>query len=241
MAVTLAYRLFVARRASQRNSGDKTLRTYLESIQPDALVDIVMAQVATDPRLWERLSSAAVAAGAGIDEQRWRRQIDAAFEIDDFVDYREVESWVAEASNLIRRLAELIDGGQAASVVALAEHAYRCCCDAIGSIDDSDGQLGWIASEIGEVHLAACEAARPDPVGLAQRLVAFELESELDAFHQAAATYDEVLGIAGLVEYRRIIEPLWAAVLAPAGQSRGDHYAVREAIIGIALASGESR
>ncbi len=31
-------------------------------------------------------------------------------------------------------------------------------------VDDSDGEMGGVLGRLQEVHLAACEAARPDPV-----------------------------------------------------------------------------
>jgi hypothetical protein len=49
-----------------------------------------------------------------------------------------------------------------------------------------------------ELHLAACRAAPPDPVALAERLVSARLNTGWDVFADGPATYAHVLGPAGL-------------------------------------------
>jgi uncharacterized Zn finger protein len=89
------------------------------------------------------------------------------------------------------------------------------------------------------MHLAACETAQSDPVVLAGRLVDLELTSELDAFHRDAATYADVLGVVGLAEYRRLIEPAWNESDSSEDQTASRDYMIREAMIGVTLASGD--
>jgi hypothetical protein len=74
--------------------------------------------------------------------------------------------------------------------------------------------LTGISDRLSDLHLRACAEGSPDPVALARRLVELELTSDLDGFHRAAATYTEVLGDAGLDEYRRIVESRWEKVAA---------------------------
>lgn len=45
------------------------------------------------------------------------------------------------------------------------------------SVDDSDGAMGGLLERVQELHLAACEVARPDPVNLATRLFAWSSET----------------------------------------------------------------
>lgn len=96
-------------------------------------------------------------------------------------------------------------------MVVLAEHAHRNADAAIGYMDDSDAWLSDISFRLGQLHQRACRVARPDPAELSRRLVDLELTSELDAFHRAAASYEDVLGKAGIAEYRRLVEPRWRA------------------------------
>ena len=79
-------------------------------------------------------------------------------------------------------------------------------------VDDSDGEMGGILGRLGDLHLAACEVARPDPVLLAGRLFAWELGGQWDVFTGAVLTYADVLGETGLAEYRRRAEVEWATV-----------------------------
>lgn len=217
--------------------------SYVESLSPRELADLVMEQAHRDWRLRERLAAkAAAAGGARIDLARWPRRIDAAFAPSgNFVPYGEAAGWAGAVNDVIDALEELLDAGCAGAVVPLAEHAHRKADDAVQYVDDSDGWLSAISSRLGSLHLRACEREAPDPVELARRLVELELTSELGAFHRAAATYGTVLGPTGIAEYRRRVEPKWRKLGLDTDRSTrtSSSFPVREAMIGVALASGD--
>lgn len=121
----------------------------------------------------------------------------------------------------------------------LAEHAHRLADAAIQYVDDSDGCLTDISSRLGELHLRACELGDPDPLDLAHRLVDLELTSELDAFHQAALTYADILDDEGLAEYRRVIEPRWAALDSGGDRWSSGPFRIRNAMVAVARAGGD--
>jgi SWIM zinc finger len=206
----------------------------------DELVALVLAQAESDWRLRvQLLARAAAATSSPIDERAWRRRIESAFApYEDYVHYREAAGWARDVDEILQSVGDLIET-HPAQAIALLEHAYGQANAAIQWIDDSDGYLTTIAADIGEFHLAACEAARPDPAELARRLVDLELTSELDAFHRAAATYAGVLGTVGLAEYRRLIEPDCNRSTADSDRSSSGNYEIREAMIGVAIASGD--
>jgi len=102
----------------------------------------------------------------------------------------------------------------AAEVIELAEYALAAVDNTMGSVDDSDGHMGGILERLRELHHAACKKAKPDPEALAERLVAWELRSDGDTFHGAAATYADVLGKRGRAVYRKLAEAAWARVAA---------------------------
>ena len=87
--------------------------------------------------------------------------------------------------------------------------------------------------------MRACAAAGFAPDVLAQRLAKLELGSELDTFHRAALTYSDILGPTGIDEYRRMIEPRFAAVASEEDWSP-ERFRVRNARIGVALAARDS-
>jgi tetratricopeptide (TPR) repeat protein len=122
---------------------------------------------------------------------------------------------VATALNAI---ADLAAGEHAGTVLRLAEHAIDRVERAIESIDDSDGHCGALLEQARDIHLAACRAVHPDPVALARNLFDREMNGEYDTFHRAAATYEKVLGKAGLAEYRRLAREAWQK-LPPADRS----------------------
>ncbi len=222
------------------NPGDEaTLRAYVGGMDAERLAELLLEQAKADWRLRERLlAEAAAAAGATIDLAAWRHRLEAEFETGDFVEYAEAASWAHDVHGVLNALAELLDLGHADAVVVLAEHAWRLAENAIDFVDDSDGWLTGISAQLGELHHRACAEAKVDPVALARRLVELELGSELDAFHRAAARYADVLGDAGVAEYRRLIEPRFDALPAGDAFSTG-RFRVTQAMVGVALASGD--
>ena len=168
------------------------------------------------------------------------RRIDDAFApYGDFVDWREAEGWASGIDEVIDALGDLCDAGHPARVTVLAEHAHRRADEAIQYVDDSDGWLTGISTRLAYVHLRACAAAALDPVELAGRLVELELTSELDGFHRAAAVYADVLGEAGLEAYRDLLEPRWRNIDTHTDDWSGDTFAIRQAMVGWALGTGD--
>jgi hypothetical protein len=103
-------------------------------------------------------------------------------------------------------LDELLASGQPETVIQLAEHALRALEAAIERVDDSGGGTHEVVERLEELHHQACLAARPDPAALAERLLAWELESAFDIFDRAVVRYADVFGEAGLDRYRELAE-----------------------------------
>ena len=107
------------------------LRSFVESLPVDALVELVMEQTRDDWRLRERLTAQAAAElGAGIDLASWRQQLTTAFAAsgyDDcgFVDYRSATHWARGTHDALDALDDLLGAGHADAVVALCEHAHH--------------------------------------------------------------------------------------------------------------------
>lgn len=222
------------------SAADDELTGYVSGLPHDRLVELVLESAASDWRMRERLGAEArIARGQSPDLGGWRQRIRAAFEPDgDFVDYREAPGWARQVHDVIDALGELCDARHPGAVVLLAEDAHRRADEAMQYVDDSDGWLTDISQRLGELHLRACTEGSPDPVALAGRLVELELGSELIGFHRAAADYAEALGDAGLAEYRRLVEPRWRDVMDETDWSP-ERFALREAMVGVALAGGD--
>lgn len=224
-----------------RDDPAEMLADHVAGLDRARLVELVLDAAGSDWRLRERLVAEARAArGEGPDLGSWRARIDVAFApYDDFVTYREAAGWAGEVEETIDALEQLCDAGHPDAVALLVEHAHRRSDQAIQYVDDSDGWLSSISQRLSELHLRACTQGDPDPVELARRLADLELTSELDGFHRAATTYAGVLGQEGLAEYRRLIEPQWHELQPDSGDWSSERFTIREAMIGLALASAD--
>jgi hypothetical protein len=147
----------------------------------------------------------------------FRHAIDEALIANDYVSYREMYDYACNIGPVLDSLQDLLDDGHAEQVITLGEHAIDRAEDAVGYVDDSDGWMSGIAERLRDLHLAACEAAPPDPVALARILFDRERhDGDLEVFHGAASAYSDVLGERGLAEYQSLVQQEWDA-LPPLG------------------------
>src|SRR5262245_12851505 len=164
----------------------------------------------------------------GIDLVTYRRAIDEAVEVDEFVNYRSAYQYANGIEEVIDPVEELLKEGYADEVIELAQYALEAVEKAIGSVDDSDGNIGGILERLQDLHHRACKKAKPDPEALARRLFEWELRTDYDTFYGASETYADVLGRKGLAVYRTLAEAEWARVptLGP-GQRNSEEYSKR--------------
>lgn len=198
------------------------IRQYLKKKGVDALVETIVALAEQDNDLFRKLevASATAEAGGKTLAVRLRKAIDDATRIRDYVDYRAARGWASGVETVLDALAELASGAEAAFVLELAERAFERIESAIERIDDSDGYCGDLLERARDIHLTAARTAKPDPVTLARRLFAREMADGYGAFEGAADAYAEVLGEAGLVEFRRLAAEAWEK-LPPRQGGRG--------------------
>ena len=221
VAVGLAW-LANASDATAKKNGEKSAtpvvtlddaRVWLVKQDKSELVEIILDQAAMDARLRDRLLlQAAKSAGKGTNVAAIRNAIDRATRIGGFVDYRAAYDFSLGINQVVDSIADMLEQGFAAEVIELTEHALGRVEQATMNMDDSDGYMSGILSQLQEIHLAACRKTKPDPEELAERLFKWELRTHFDTFYGAANTYAELLGERGLVAYRRCAEAAWARV-----------------------------
>jgi len=208
----------------QRAEAVIDIRAHLAGLDHDALVELLVDRAAEDDLFDARLRMSAARATAGPPPLAvFRHALDEAFVVRDYVDYRHMYDYASTIDSALDSLQELLDDGHAEAVITLAEHAIDRAEDAVGYVDDSDGYMSGIAERLQDLHRDACAAAKPEPVALARTLFERERHSgDLDVFHDAAATYAEVLGAEGIAEYRRLAKAEWDALppLGPGQQER---------------------
>lgn len=164
-----------------------------------------------DDALYESLLlKARRAAGPASTIKGFREAIDRATETGGFVDWHDMPSYATGLENIVGALAELLQQGQAAALVELAEYAIARVEAACEYVDDSDGgEMTTTLERLGELHYKACLAARPDPVALAERLFKYEMAAEFDTYHNSLHRYARVLGKEGKARYKQLAEEEW--------------------------------
>jgi hypothetical protein len=146
-------------------------RAHLETLPQSELVDMLIDRAHEDEALARQLllRAARPASGATADVASMRTLIDQAFAYREFVPYREVGGYVRGIEEAIDALAALLAEGRADDVVALAEHALKSAERALDHLDDSDGLMADVIGRLEELHIDACQRARPDPVARASQ------------------------------------------------------------------------
>jgi uncharacterized Zn finger protein len=191
--------------------GEIDLRAYLSGLEHGALVELLADRAEQDGLFDARLRmQAARTTSESPSLGVFRNALDGAFQFDDYVDYRDMFTYASNIESTLDSLQGLLDDGHGTEVMALVEHAVDLAEGALGYVDDSDGYMSGIAERLRELHVSACVVAHPDPVALARDLFAREGDmGDLEVFYGALRTYSEVLGAAGIAEYRRLAETEW--------------------------------
>ncbi len=198
------------------------VRAQLLTRDKRALVELLMQQAVEDDDLRRRLlMEAASGDPKRLDLATYRQAIDEAVDVGGFVDYREAWDYARGIDAAIDGIEKLLKQGHAAEAIDLAEHALAAVEEAMGSVDDSGGEMGGILERLQALHHRACKKAKADPETLARRLFAWELRTDWDVFYGAAQTYADVFGKKGLAVYRTLAEAEWQGVPA-LGRGRDD-------------------
>jgi tetratricopeptide (TPR) repeat protein len=108
------------------------------------------------------------------------------------LDWRDPVEYAERLDGILDALEQHLDGGHADEVIWLAEHLLEA--------DES----GAASQATADLHLEACRQARPDPLGLAEALFAFE------RFDIAIPLYADLLGDAGRARYAELADAAWA-------------------------------
>lgn len=222
-------------RQRTRASPENDLRTFLEQQEKDSLIAMLMREAANNRSARERLQlEGARKRPAGVDVRAFRSSISNATRTGGFVDYYSAPRFARRIHQLIDSISTLLDDGHAKAVVELTEYTLKKLEKAIGEMDDSDGHMGDILTDLQELHHRACEKAGEDPKTLARRLFDWEMKSDWGFFHGAGEVYADVFGPAGLAEYRRLAEAEWIHLppLAP-GDNNHDRFGSRFRITSI--------
>jgi uncharacterized Zn finger protein len=145
---------------------------WLLSQEKETLANLLLEAATEHDLLRERLLRAvAKASGKALDFRVLRNAIKHATAMHDFSDWREVGSVCQDIQNSIAPLEGMLKDGYANEVIDLTEYALsRMGDNVLKQIDDSDAEICDIIETLQDLHFAACEVARPNPLELAKRL-----------------------------------------------------------------------
>jgi uncharacterized Zn finger protein len=211
------------------------IREHLRAKGIDRLVEMVVRLAEHDPSLLKELELSAVSAAADDTTllAQFKKAITDATRTHGYVEYSKMHDWVQGLDGLLDQIADLVENGRAGVVLPLLDHFFVRMDEALENVDDSDGGGGEVYARAREIHLAACDKAKPDPVKLARALFAREVESQWEFFHGASVAYEDVLGEIGLAEYRSLASKEWQKMpplRATGQQARDDQYSARYAL-----------
>ncbi len=222
------------------------IRAHLAGKPNAALVAMIVELAERDPALFRKLEIASAADGA--DEKtlaaRLMKAIDQATATRDFIEYGEADAWAQGVDEALDAL-EALDSKHDGLVFKLAERAIDGIESAIESMDDSNGECGALLERARDIHIQAARGARPDPVALARDLFERETGEGYGTFNGAAWLYAEVLGEAGLAEYRRLATEAWEKLPPRTGRGpqkvEGDYAGLSEILDRFAERDGDIR
>ena len=198
------------------------IRDHLRAQGVDALVETIMTLAERDLALFRDLELAAAMDGKDDDTlfSSFARAIADATRTPGFIEYDQMRTWSADVNAVLARIDDLIGRDRAGLALRLLDNFFACMGQALQSVDDSNGHGGRLLTRGAELHLKACRAACPEPIALARDLFRRETEGEWGTFHGASRTYRDLLGTAGLAEYRRLAEVAWADIKPLRGGAR---------------------
>jgi uncharacterized Zn finger protein len=182
----------------------------LQQEDKETLIRWLLAWAEEYPGLQERLVMAAARRmGSTVLIAQTRKSLEKALRIQRFVEYRDMPTYAAGVEDAINGIEGLLECGEATAVVEMCERGLNGLADAVEDTDDSDGYINGLTEQLQELHLQACQTARPDPEALGEKLFLLEWKAAYGEWHGAAEKYQHVLGTKGLEAFRKRAEMEW--------------------------------
>ncbi|MFF6776051.1 SWIM zinc finger domain-containing protein [Streptomyces sp. NPDC012637] len=190
------------------------LDAWLMGLSREDLLALVREEMDEDGNLRRRLELRAASARgdvAGI-RSRVRELLDIGpFAQYGYVEYADAGAYADQAGQAVTAIRSLTASGQATDATVLAREAIGLLGSVVERVDDSDGRLGQVGTDLADAHHEACRAARPDPEELAQWLVAHALDEAADLTDVDPLDYEDLLGERGMAALRRYAVDAWQA------------------------------
>jgi uncharacterized Zn finger protein len=188
----------------------EVIQSFLQTKDAHELRDLLMEASQQSKPLRDKLLLMARTSG-GADLASLRDAVRHATRVSGFLGWNETARYAQQLEDLAKMLAARIADGDK-GLVEVIELAIHKAEQALLHIDDSSGYVMPAILGLQKVHLASCVALRPDPVKLAQRLFARQMEGEWDTFHAVLPQYRTALGNEGMKRYEELLRARWDAL-----------------------------
>ncbi len=189
------------------------LAAHLSAQSHERLVELLTELAERDVELRNRLLLEATSAGTGpVDAASYRRSFSDALRSGSAARRdgpRTSGAWARGVHQVTESIGALLAAGHAEEVIGITEYALGRVDVTMSRVDDSSGWFSQVLMDLEALHHAACEPVRPDPVALARKLFAMEVDTEWDILIDSAKRYADLLGDEGLAEMRRLAEERW--------------------------------
>jgi uncharacterized Zn finger protein len=206
----------------------QSLVAWLTSRTKDELLAELLELAADDRDLRRRLELRAATEQA--DVEAVRNAVRRMAWVNDYIGDDQAREYADDVSRAADAISELIDAGAAAAAVDVTRDAIYWFRQSLERVDDSSGYAGSAGYDLLRVHLAGCQAARPDPVELAGYLADLLL-TDNHFLRPALRDYEELLGDAGLAALHERI--------AQAYDASPDDYLARHLMESVLQAEGD--
>ncbi len=197
----------------QKHDPWQQIREYLSVQQPETLIELLLEVAVRDDVLYRSLLLNAECKADPINaDNAFRKAIDDATHIPDFLDWEETHSFAFGLGQVIDSLEEMLAPERAATLTELSEYAIVRIEQTLEQVDDSEGEVGDVLLRLSDLHLEACELAKPEPIALAERLFRYETTLPFGSFSGSANIYRNVLGDSGWQHFRNMAEAAWSQI-----------------------------
>jgi uncharacterized Zn finger protein len=199
----------VPRHIEATRAGRQALQSWLESLSKEELLAEVLVLLDGDRDLRRRFELRAASVNA--DSVAIRRAVRELIlqPHRGYIEYGEAYGYASDVLKAAAAIGDLADAGGAGDAIGIAREAIGLLAGALASVDDSSGAVREAGYELLNVHLRACEAAPPDPAGLAGYLADLLLHDDA-GLEPYLGDYAGLLGEEGFAVVRGRITAAYA-------------------------------
>jgi uncharacterized Zn finger protein len=194
---------------------------YLDAQPAEALRTLLLQEAARDKQFRKRLELLSKIDKAEVDTSALRKALRQAIGNGKYVDYYEAAGWVEGIETVVSSIARLPMKRYAEEIKTLAEYGMELLNEALGHVDDSNGESGSVIETLQALHLEACRICKPEPESFGEFLFHKELNDGFDFYYNANERYSEILGSKGIAAFKRAANTVWEAL--PQAQPRERH------------------